>query len=61
MRCLTVHARRLVLTSARAEGRGDLVEVLERAVDADVAVAREILRWAYFDGQVRYPKPGRRR
>ncbi len=52
---LTVHARRLVLTSARAEGRGDLVEVLERAADADVAVAREILRRAYFDGQVHYP------
>ncbi|MDP9069693.1 MAG: DUF6079 family protein, partial [Actinomycetota bacterium] len=55
---LAVHARRLVLRAARADGRDDLVEVLERASEADVAVAREILRRAYFDGQVRYPTPG---
>ena len=55
---LTVHARRLVLRSARAEGHGDLVDVLERTADADVAVAREVLRRAYFEGQVRYAVAG---
>ena len=55
---LTVHARRLALLSARAEGLGELVEVLERTADADVAVTREILRRTYFEGQVRYPAAG---
>ena len=55
---LAVHARRRVLEAARAEGRDDLVEAIERAADADVAVTREILRRAYFDGQARYPAPG---
>lgn len=44
-----------MLTSAEAEGRADLVEVLKRAVAADAAIAREILRRAYFEGRVCYP------
>ncbi|MDP9389629.1 MAG: DUF6079 family protein, partial [Actinomycetota bacterium] len=55
---LAVHARRLVLRASRAEGRDDLVEVLERAAEADAAVAREILRRAYFEGRVHYPARG---
>ncbi len=52
---LTVHARRQVQRAAHAEGRDDLVEVLERGADADQALAREILRRVYFEGRVHYP------
>ncbi|MFP5376449.1 MAG: DUF6079 family protein [Acidimicrobiia bacterium] len=55
---LAVHARRLVLAAAEAEGRDDLADVVRRGADADVAVAREILRRAYFEGTVRYPHAG---
>jgi hypothetical protein len=47
-----LHSRALVLTSARDEGRAELVEVLERSKDADAAMAREILRRVYFEGRV---------
>jgi hypothetical protein len=55
---LDVHARRVVLEQARAEGTswsGGLVEYLERADDADRARAREALRHSYFGGAVVYP------
>lgn len=52
---LDVHARRQVLGTARREGRADVVEVLQRAADADASVAREVLRRCYFDGCVHSP------
>ncbi|MEW6477042.1 MAG: DUF6079 family protein [Actinomycetota bacterium] len=54
---LELHARRVVLDAARAEGltgTGDLVEFLERARDADGPRARELLGRAYFGGTVVY-------
>jgi hypothetical protein len=48
---LDLHSRSRLLEEARNEGRSELVELLERARDADAAVAREILRRVYFDGQ----------
>jgi len=54
---LTLHARQLVRSSAQAEGRDDLVELVERTTEADATVAREILRRAYFEGHVQYPGP----
>ncbi len=50
-----LHARRLVLAQARAEGRteaGGLVEFLERSTAGDEARAREVLQRAYFSGAV---------
>jgi hypothetical protein len=55
---LDIHSRRLVLDAARAEGRSDVADVLERAADADAAQARELLRRLYFDGRVLYPGEG---
>lgn len=52
---LEIHSRRVVLASARAESRTDLVEVLERAGQADAVLAGEILRRCYFDGRVHSP------
>ncbi|MDA8046258.1 MAG: hypothetical protein M0Z30_13635 [Actinomycetota bacterium] len=49
---LELHARARVLDAARVEGRGELVEVLERSADADRAVARDLLRRVYFDGSL---------
>ena len=54
---LDIHSRRLVLASARREGQAELVEVLERAAEADAVVAREILRRAYAGGRVHSPGP----
>ncbi len=54
---LDVHARRVVLERARAEGADRLVDHLERAGEADSARAREALRHSYFGGQVSYPDP----
>lgn len=54
---LELHARRLVLDAARAEGRtgaGDLVEFLERARAADEPRARELLSRVYFAGAIVY-------
>jgi hypothetical protein len=57
---LDVHARRVVLEQARAEGAsgpgglGGLVEHLERAGGSDSAWGRETLRTSYFGGQVVY-------
>lgn len=54
---LELHARRVVLDAARAEGRtgaGDLVEFLERARAADEPRARELLSRVYFAGAVVY-------
>jgi hypothetical protein len=52
---LDIHSRRLVLDAAKAEGRSDVADVLQRAADADAAQAREFLRRLYFDGRVLYP------
>ena len=54
---LDIHSRRIVLAAARDEGRGDLAAVLEQASEADQALARELLRRAYFSGRVVYPPP----
>src|SRR5215475_2228050 len=54
---LDIHARRVVLERARAEGTGQLVEHLERVGEADTAQAREALRHSYFSGAVCYPDP----
>jgi hypothetical protein len=48
---LDLHSRALLLDEARNEGRPELIDLLERARDSDAAVAREILRRAYFEGQ----------
>jgi len=54
---LDVHARRVVLERARAEGADRLVDHLERAGEADAARAREALRHSYFGGRLSYPDP----
>jgi hypothetical protein len=53
---LDICSRRRALEAARAEGREDVTEVLERAAEADAAVAREILRRAYFEGALHGPE-----
>jgi hypothetical protein len=55
---LDLHSRRLVLEEARGEGRSDLVQVLERNVEADAAPARELLRRLYAEGTVVYSGEG---
>ena len=52
-----IHSRQLALAGASAGGRSDVAEVLEQSVAGDQAVAREILRRAYFQGVACYP-PG---
>ncbi len=47
-----LHARRRVAEAARSEGRDDLVDLLDRGSDTEVARAREILRRLYFSGSL---------
>ncbi len=45
-----LHARRQVVEDARRSGHSELVEVGERAAEADVSLARDLVRRLYFDG-----------
>ena len=47
-----LHSRRTVREQALSDGRSDLVELVDRSLDADGARAREILRRLYFSGTV---------
>ncbi len=49
---LDVHTRRQVLEDARRSGHGELVEVGERAAEADASFARDLVRRLYFDGSL---------
>ena len=49
---LEIQARRMVLGQSKAEGDGNLVEVVARLAGNDAARAGELLRRAYFGGTV---------
>ena len=49
---LDMHSRQRALNEVRAEGRHDVVEVLSRQSESDLARAREILRRLYFEGRL---------
>lgn len=56
-RLLDLHARRQVLDQVGRDGQSELVEVGSRTAEPEAAVARELLRRLYFEGQVVYAPP----